>query len=73
MKTRRLGADGPMVSAIGLGCLSFGGTFGTTTDADSQATLDAAWEQGITLFDTANIYGMGRSETVIGDWMAKTF
>ena len=72
MKTRRLGADGPMVSAIGLGCLSFGGTFGTTTDADSQATLNAAWEQGITLFDTANIYGMGRSETMIGQWMAHT-
>ena len=61
-----------MVSAYGLGCLSFGGTFGQTTDADSQATLDAAWEQGITLFDTANIYGMGRSETMIGQWMRRT-
>jgi aryl-alcohol dehydrogenase-like predicted oxidoreductase len=72
MKYRMLGANGPRVSAIGLGCLSFGGTFGTTTDAASQATLDAAWEQGITLYDTANIYGMGRSETMIGQWIKRT-
>ena len=72
MMQRRLGTGGPMVSAFGLGCLSFGGTFGPTTDADSQAVLDAAWDQGITLFDTANIYGAGRSETQIGTWMRRT-
>jgi aryl-alcohol dehydrogenase-like predicted oxidoreductase len=72
MKQRQLGLNGPMVSAIGLGCLSFGGTFGATTDSDSQATLDAAWDQGITFFDTANIYGMGRSETMVGDWLRRS-
>ncbi len=72
MIQRSLGTKGPLVSALGLGCLSFGGTFGTTTDAASQATLDAAWDQGIQFFDTANIYGMGRSETMIGEWMRRT-
>jgi aryl-alcohol dehydrogenase-like predicted oxidoreductase len=69
MKHRQLGPDGPMVSAIGLGCLSFGGIFGATTPDDSLRCLDAAWDQGITFLDTANIYGAGVSETVIGDWL----
>ena len=69
MKHRQLGDSGPMVSAIGLGCLSFGGIFGDTTDEASLRCLDAAWDAGITLYDTANIYGMGRSETVLGQWL----
>ena len=69
MHQRQLGQDGPMVSAIGLGCLSFGGIFGPTTDADSLRCLDAAWDAGITFFDTANVYGKGHSETVIGQWL----
>jgi aryl-alcohol dehydrogenase-like predicted oxidoreductase len=70
MKLRPLGPGGPMVSAIGLGCLSFGGLFGPTTDAESLRCLDAAWDAGITFYDTANIYGAGRSETVLGQWLA---
>lgn len=69
MKHRQLGAGGPMVSAIGFGCLSFGGIFGPTTDEDSLRAMDAAWDHGITYFDTANIYGMGVSETLIGQWL----
>ena len=69
MRTRRLGLHGPEVSALGLGCLSFGGIFGATTEADSLRTLDAAWEAGVTFLDTANIYGTGVSETVIGQWL----
>ncbi len=69
MQQRQLGKDGPMVSAIGLGCLSFGGIFGATDTATSLRCLDAAWEAGITFLDTANIYGMGVSETVIGEWL----
>jgi aryl-alcohol dehydrogenase-like predicted oxidoreductase len=69
MQQRQLGKDGPMVSAIGLGCLSFGGIFGATTRADSLRCLDAAWDHGITLFDTANIYGNGVSEDVLGEWL----
>ncbi len=69
MQHRQLGAGGPRVSAIGLGCLSFGGIFGPTTEAESHACLDAAAERGINFLDTANIYGMGRSESVIGTWL----
>ncbi len=69
MKQRQLGQDGPMVSAIGLGCLSFGGLFGATTTDASLRCLDAAWDNGITFFDTANIYGNGVSEDVLGQWL----
>lgn len=69
MKTRQLGRNGPHVSALGLGCLSFGGMFGPTTEAESLRTLDAAWDAGITLLDTANGYGKGVSETFIGTWI----
>jgi aryl-alcohol dehydrogenase-like predicted oxidoreductase len=58
-----------MVSAIGLGCLSFGGLFGATNRAESLACLDAAWEAGINFLDVANIYGNGLSEEVIGEWL----
>lgn len=70
MRQRRLGADGPRVSAIGLGCLSFGGIFGATTRDESLRCLDAAWAAGIDWLDTANVYGMGESESVIGAWIA---
>ena len=70
MRKRQLGAQGPTVSAIGLGCMSFGGIFGATTEAESLAALDAAHAAGIDFLDTANIYGMGVSETVIGKWLA---
>lgn len=69
MKQRQLGKNGPMVSAIGLGCLSFGGIFGATTGPESLRCLDAAWDHGITFFDTANIYGNGVSEDVLGEWL----
>lgn len=68
MLTRKLGHHD--VGAIGFGAMSFGGMFGPTDEAASLATLDAAWAAGITHFDTANIYGMGVSETVIGKWLA---
>ena len=70
MQQRQLGTNGPMVSAIGLGCLSFGGIFGATDECASLRCLDAAWDHGITFLDTANIYGMGVSESVIGKWLA---
>jgi aryl-alcohol dehydrogenase-like predicted oxidoreductase len=70
MKKRRLGRHGPDVSAIGLGCLSFGGIFGPTNEADSLRTLDAAWDHGINFLDVANIYGGGLCESIIGKWLA---
>lgn len=69
MHMRQLGANGPMVSAIGLGCLSFGGIFGATDTDTSLRCLDAAWDAGISFLDTANIYGLGVSESVIGEWL----
>lgn len=58
-----------MVSAIGLGCLSFGGLFGATSRDESLTCLDAAWESGIDFLDVANIYGNGTSEEAIGAWL----
>lgn len=70
MKTRQLGTGGPQISAIGLGCMSFAGFFGSTDEATSLACLDAAVSAGITFWDTSNIYGMGVSEKVIGTYLA---
>jgi aryl-alcohol dehydrogenase-like predicted oxidoreductase len=69
MKKRQLGQGGPEVSAIGLGCMSFAGFFGDTDEAESLRCLDAAVAHGIDFFDTANIYGMGRSENVLGTFV----
>lgn len=68
MQTRKLGTS--QVSAIGLGAMSFGGIFGPTDETESLACLDAMLDEGITFIDTANIYGMGVSEDVIGKWSA---
>lgn len=70
MKKRKLGAGGPEVGAIGLGCMSFAGFFGEADDQTSMDCLDAAVAGGIDFWDTSNIYGMGRSERVIGEYMA---
>lgn len=69
MKKRRLGRNGPEVSAIGFGAMSFAGFYGPTSRDESFATLDAAWEAGIDFFDTAELYGPHVSEEIIGAWM----
>lgn len=66
MEQRRLGHRD--VGAIGLGTMSFGGIFGATDETTSLACLDAAVDAGISHFDTANIYGMGVSEQILGRW-----
>jgi aryl-alcohol dehydrogenase-like predicted oxidoreductase len=64
MRTRRLGEGGPEVSVVGLGCNNFGGRVGLD---GTRAVVDAALEVGITLFDTADIYGNGGgSEELLG-------
>lgn len=68
MQTRKLGSS--QASAIGRGAMSFGGIFGPTDEATSLACLDAMLEEGITFIDTANIYGRGVSEDVIGKWLS---
>ncbi len=55
-----------MVSAIGLGAMSFAGVYGGSDDAESEETLARALELGVTFIDTANIYGAGHSEEVVG-------
>ncbi len=69
MKMRRLGQDGPEVSSVGYGAMSFSDFYGPATDEGSMEILDACVDLGITHIDTANVYGMGRSETVIGEWL----
>ncbi|MGH2933447.1 MAG: aldo/keto reductase [Gaiellaceae bacterium] len=63
MRTRSLGAEGPEVSVVGLGTNNFGGRIDYEA---SKAVVDEAIEQGITLFDTADIYSQGTSEEFIG-------
>jgi aryl-alcohol dehydrogenase-like predicted oxidoreductase len=65
MQYRKLGKTGYNVSAISFGSWAIGGTWGTVDDAESLKTLNSALEQGITFFDTADVYGDGRSERLL--------
>lgn len=65
-----LGANGFPVSVIGLGTWQLGADWGQVEEADAFAVLDAAADNGVTFFDTADVYGDGRSETLIGAWLA---
>jgi aryl-alcohol dehydrogenase-like predicted oxidoreductase len=67
MLTRRLGATGPVVSALGLGCMGMSGMYGPSDRAQSIATIHAAIAAGITLLDTGDFYGMGHNELLIRD------
>jgi aryl-alcohol dehydrogenase-like predicted oxidoreductase len=71
MQRRRLGPEGPLVSAIGLGAMSFAGFYGEATEDEAHAVLRAALDLGIDHLDTSNVYGMGRSEEVIGRFIAE--
>lgn len=68
MNNRKLGKSGLDISEIGLGCWQFGGDFGAIDDARATAILSAATAAGINFFDTADVYGAGRSETLIGQY-----
>lgn len=69
MKKRKIRQDGKMVSEIGLGCWSFAGSYGATTEAEAHSTLAAACDMGLDFLDTANVYGMGVSEKIIGSFL----
>lgn len=66
MEQRRIGKNGPLVSAIGLGCMGMSLGYGYHNDADSTETLLRAIDLGITIFDTADMYGWGHNEELIG-------
>ena len=69
MNTRRLGREGFDVGEVGLGCWQFGGDFGQMEAETALAILSRAVENGITFFDTADVYGAGRSEALIGRFL----
>jgi len=65
MQYRELGRTGWKVSAISFGCWAIGGTWGTVEDSDSLAALHRALDLGVNFFDTADVYGDGRSEQLL--------
>ena len=67
MEQRQLGTTGPLVSAIGLGCMGMSDFYGPADRDDSLATITMAVERGITLLDTGDFYGMGHNEMLIGE------
>ncbi len=68
MEQRILGRTGRSVSVVGLGTWQLGADWGDVDERTALAVLDAAAESGVTLFDTADVYGDGRSEQLIGRW-----
>lgn len=67
MKTRRLGAQGPPVPAMGLGCMGMSDSYGARDDAESIATIHRALDLGVTFLDTADVYGIGDNERLVGE------
>jgi pyridoxine 4-dehydrogenase len=65
MKVSHLGAQGPEVSVVGLGCMAMSGTYGPVDDRESTATIHEAIERGITLLDTGDFYGRGHNELLL--------
>ena len=72
MKTREFGATGRAVGEVGLGTWQLGAGWGEVSDETAMATLRAALEAGTTFLDTADVYGMGRSERLIGRLLKET-
>jgi aryl-alcohol dehydrogenase-like predicted oxidoreductase len=66
MERRRLGSDGPEVSAQGLGCMGMSEFYGTIDEAEAVATIQRALELGVDFLDTADMYGAGANERLVG-------
>jgi aryl-alcohol dehydrogenase-like predicted oxidoreductase len=69
MERRKLGGTGRTVSAIGLGCMGMSEFYGERDDAQSEETLAAALDAGIDFFDTADTYGVGHNEELVGRFL----
>src|SRR3954463_2449051 len=67
---RRLGANGPLVSALGLGCMGMSGAYGQSDEKESIATIQRALELGHNFLDTADYYLAGHNELLIGKAIA---
>lgn len=72
MNSRIFGKTGRSVGEIGLGTWQIGGNWGDVTEQDALAVLRTAAELGVNFFDTADVYGEGRSETIIGRFLKET-
>lgn len=68
MRTNILGRTGRTVSIIGLGTWQLGADWGEVSESDARAVLDGALDSGVTFYDTADVYGDGRSEQLIAAW-----
>jgi len=66
MEMRRLGVNGPLVSALGLGCMGMSEFYGPFDDNESVATIRRALDLGVNFLDTADMYGVGRNEELVG-------
>ncbi|MGJ7491815.1 aldo/keto reductase [Variovorax sp. ZT4R33] len=69
MKQRSIGGSGLVVGALGLGCMGMSEFYGSTDDTQSLATLAHAFARGVTLFDTADAYGFGHNEELLGRFL----
>jgi len=70
MEKRPLGKNGPLVSALGLGCMGMSDFYGPRNEAESLATLNHALDRGVNFLDTADMYGFGENEELLGKLLA---
>jgi aryl-alcohol dehydrogenase-like predicted oxidoreductase len=70
-ETRKLGASGIAVAPLGLGCMSFSGTYGSGDDASAVTLIHDALDRGVTMLDTSDAYGNGHNEEVVGRAIAE--
>src|SRR3954454_1917280 len=71
MESRELGRTGRQVGVVGLGCWQLGGDWGSVGDDTALDVLRAAVDAGVTFLDTADVYGDGRSERLVGRFLAE--
>jgi aryl-alcohol dehydrogenase-like predicted oxidoreductase len=71
METRTLGRNGLEVSAVGLGCMGMSDFYGPRRESDSLATLELALDMGVSFWDTADMYGLGENERLLGKVLAR--